>query len=122
MGVCPMASRTVARAPFIMCNRVSRLRHDVKLATLQGEAPDWVRDGMRQLVGEVRLFLRTAIDFTTSPFRFAREWSTGERHALNPLGFLATAFAVAGPANALFVHLVRADEQSSSLVRDALAA
>lgn len=70
----------------------------------------------------MRLFLRTAYDFTTRPMRFAVEWSSGQRHALNPLGFLATAFAVAGPANVLFAHLVRASDQSSSLMREALGA
>ena len=90
--------------------------------TVQGEAPDWVRDGIRQLADEVRAFVRTAVAFTARPAAFAREWSTGQRHALNPLGFLATAFAVAGPANALFAHLVRLPDQPTSLVRDALGA
>jgi hypothetical protein len=89
---------------------------------VHGEAPDWVKDGIRQFVDEVRLFLRTAADFTVRPFRFAREWSAGQRHALNPLGFLATAFAVAGPANALFARAVRVPDEPSSLVHDALAA
>jgi hypothetical protein len=89
---------------------------------VQGDAPDWVNDGFRQFVDEVRLFLRTAVDFTLKPVLFAREWATGQRHALNPLGFLATAFAVAGPARALFLHAVRAAGESTSLVRDALGA
>jgi hypothetical protein len=88
----------------------------------EGDSPDWVRDGLRQFVGEVRLFLRTAVDFTLHPSRFAAEWATGARHALNPLGFLATAFAVAGPANAIFQHLVRAGDEPTSLVSDALGA
>lgn len=89
---------------------------------MHGEAPDWVKDGIRQFVDEVRLFLRTAADFTARPFRFAREWSAGQRRALNPLGFLATAFAVAGPANAIFARLVRLPDEPSSLMRDALGA
>ncbi|HEX6836271.1 MAG TPA: hypothetical protein VF334_06835, partial [Polyangia bacterium] len=89
---------------------------------MHDEAPDWVKDGIRQFVDEVRLFLRTVADFTVRPFRFAREWSSGQRHALNPLGFLATAFAVAGPANALFARAVRLPDEPSSLVHDALAA
>ena len=89
---------------------------------MHGEAPDWVKDGIRQFLDEVRSFLRTARDVTVRPFRFATEWSTGQRHALNPLGFLATAFAVAGPANALFARAVRLPDEPSSLVRDALGA
>lgn len=89
---------------------------------MHGEAPDWVKDGIRQFLDEVRSFLRTARDITVRPFRFAQEWSTGQRHALNPLGFLATAFAVAGPANALFARAVRLPDEPSSLVHDALAA
>src|SRR5512142_1408842 len=105
-----------------MGDGVPRLRCNVKLIAVHGEAPDWVKDGIRQFVDEVRLFLRTAADFTLRPFRFAREWSAGQRRALNPLGFLATAFAVAGPANAIFARLVRLPDEPSSLVRDALAA
>jgi hypothetical protein len=87
-----------------------------------GSSPDWVRDGLRQFADEVRLFLRTAVDFTLHPSRFAAEWATGARHALNPLGFLATAFAIAGPTNALFQHLVNASDEPTSLLRDALGA
>lgn len=105
-----------------MGDGVARLRGDVKLGAVQGEAPDWVADGVRQFVDEVRAFVRTAADFTVRPVRFAREWSTGQRHALNPLGFLATAFAVAGPANALFAYLVHTDDRPSSLLREALGA
>ena len=89
---------------------------------VHGEAPDWVKDGIRRFLDEVRSFLRTARDVTVRPFRFANEWSTGQRQALNPLGFLATAFAVAGPANALFARAVRLPDEPSSLVRDALGA
>lgn len=105
-----------------MGDGVARLRCDVKLVAVHGEGPDWVREGIRQFLDEVRSFLRTALDVTVRPFRFAREWSTGQRHALNPLGFLATAFAVAGPANALFARAVRLPDEPSSLVHDALAA
>ncbi len=87
-----------------------------------GGTPDWVRDGLRQLADEVRLFLRTAVDFTLRPSRFASEWATGARHALNPLGFLATALAVVGPANVLFAHVVHASDDSSSLWREVFAA
>ena len=105
-----------------MGDGVPRLRRNVKLSAVPGEAPDWVKDGIRQFLDEVRLFLRTVADVTLQPVRFAREWSTGQRRALNPLGFLATAFAVAGPANALFARLVRLPDEPSSLVRDVLGA
>jgi hypothetical protein len=84
----------------------------------EGEAPDWVRDGIRPLADEVRSFVRTAIDFTWRPIDFAKEWSLGRRRALNPLGFLATALAVAGPANVMFERLTHQPGDSSSLARD----
>jgi hypothetical protein len=68
---------------------------------MAAESPDWIRDAYRQFVGELRLFLRTAVDVTREPVRFAGDWVHGRRHALNPLGFLATAFAILGPAMAL---------------------
>jgi hypothetical protein len=84
--------------------------------------PDWVRDALHQFAEEVRLFLRTARDFTLQPRRFAREWATGERRALNPLGFLATAFAVMGPLDALAAHLLVKDKGNPSLLLAALGA
>jgi hypothetical protein len=89
---------------------------------VEDEAPDWVRDGIRQLVDEVRMFLRTAIGFTLRPWQFAAEWSLGRRRALNPLGFLATAFAVAGSAAALFSHLLHLEDGTRSLMNDFLGA
>jgi hypothetical protein len=89
---------------------------------VEDEAPDWVRDGMRQFVDEVRMFLRTAIDFTWRPRQFADEWSHGRRRALNPLGFLATAFAIAGSAAALFSRLAHLEDGSHSLMSEFLAA
>jgi hypothetical protein len=84
--------------------------------------PDWVRDALHQFVAEVRSFLRTAWDFTVRPGRFAVEWASGERHALNPLGFLATAFAVVGPLDALAAHLMVKERSSPSLLLAALGA
>jgi hypothetical protein len=81
-----------------------------------------VREGLRQFFDEVRLFARTAFDFTLHPTRFAKEWGSGERHALNPLGFLATAFAVIAPCDAIFAHLVHHDERAEPLLRAALGA
>jgi hypothetical protein len=85
-------------------------------------SPDWVRQGLRQFFDEVRLFARTAFEFTLHPPRFAREWAAGHRRALNPLGFLATAFGVIAPFEAIVSHLLHQDERSEPLVRAALAA
>src|SRR5579863_1708598 len=73
------------------------------------DSPDWVRDAARQFVHEVGEFLRAAVAVTVHPARFAEAWVSGRRRALNPLGFLATAFAIIGPTTALLKH----DEQSS---------
>jgi hypothetical protein len=84
--------------------------------------PDWVRDALHQFLDEVRSYLRTAYDFTVQPRRFAREWATGERRALNPLGFLATAFAIVGPLDAVAAHFMSAEETDPSLLLAALGA
>jgi hypothetical protein len=89
---------------------------------VQDEAPDWVSDAIRQFAGELRSFLRTAVDVTIAPVRFAREWGAGQRHALNPLGFLATSFAIAGAANVLFAHLVHENDESTPLLLEVLGA
>jgi hypothetical protein len=88
-------------------------------------SPDWVRDALRQFLEEVRLFVRTAVDFTLHPSAFAEAWVVGRQRALNPIGFLATAFAVLAPFDALLVHLVHktGDEAGQpSLLRAALGA
>lgn len=87
----------------------------------RGESPDWVRDALAQFAGEVKLFARTALAVTLHPGRFAAEWAAGERRALNPLGFLATAFAVLGPTFAAVTTLIGKQERSS-LWLDALGA
>ena len=84
--------------------------------------PDWVRDGLRQFAAEVRLFAETAWEFTIHPSRFAMEWGAGKRHALNPLGFLATAFGIIAPFEALLAHVLHHQDDDSSLWRAALAA
>jgi hypothetical protein len=90
---------------------------------MAGESPDWIRDAYHQFVGELRLFLRTAVDVTRQPIRFAEEWVQGRRHALNPLGFLATAFAVVGPALALLRSYTKfGGDQPSSLWLEMLGA
>lgn len=81
--------------------------------------PDWVRDGVRQFADELRAFVRTAVVFTLHPLRFGRGWVApagapegrgGDGHALNPLGFLATALAILGGAKTLFNALVSDDK------------
>jgi hypothetical protein len=77
-------------------------------------SPDWVRDARRQFVDEVRLFLRTAVDVTLHPVRFADEWVHGRQRA--------TAFAIAGPAGALLDRTTHLYGESPSLWLDALGA
>jgi hypothetical protein len=84
--------------------------------------PDWVREGLGQAYDELRAFVRTAVDFTLRPTEFAREWATGQRHALNPLGFLATAFGAFG-VNLAVLGVLEADKPDSpSLLGQALGA
>src|SRR5689334_20079986 len=54
------------------------------------DSPDWVREALRRSRNELFAFFRTAVQFTLSPTRFAREWVSGGARALNPLAFLAT--------------------------------
>jgi hypothetical protein len=83
---------------------------------------DWVIDGFRQARDELRLFLTTAADFALKPALFAEQWATNQRRALNPLGFLATAFAVVGPTQAVVLHLLHGHEDGGALLSNALAA
>lgn len=59
---------------------------------------------------------------TLHPGTFAEAWVSGRRRALNPLGFLATAFAVLGPTLAVTRRLTQGPDESSSLWLDALGA
>jgi hypothetical protein len=81
-----------------------------------------VRDAARQARAEIASFLLTARDFTLAPARFADEWANDRRRALNPLGFLATAFAVVGPAQALALHLLHGRDDGGALLANALGA
>jgi hypothetical protein len=83
--------------------------------------PNWIADGLRSFFGELAEYARTVADFTTHPSRFAAEWASGERRALNPMGFLATALGILAPA---LVVLGRMEHESddSSLLLDALGA
>lgn len=74
------------------------------------DGPDWVRDGVRQFADELSAYARTVADFTRHPFRFGQRWTQANAaHALNPLGFLATALAILGGAKTLFSALVNRD-------------
>ncbi|HEY2513268.1 MAG TPA: hypothetical protein VGI39_20510 [Polyangiaceae bacterium] len=53
--------------------------------------PDWIRQGIRSALGELREFFVTGYAFARQPGRFAREWASGGRHALNPAAMVATA-------------------------------
>jgi hypothetical protein len=76
-----------------------------------GGGPDWVREAFAQARDEVASFLRTARDFTLHPSSFARQWVAGERRALNPLGFLATSFAIVAGSDALMMSLAQRQEE-----------
>ena len=85
-------------------------------------SPDWVHDALHQFADELRFFVRTTVDVTLHPVRFAQGWVSGRRRALNPLGFLATAFAVLGPTLAVTQRLTQYHDEPSSPWLDALGA
>ena len=53
--------------------------------------PQWIRQGVRSTLGELRDFFTTGYAFARSPGRFAAEWVSGRRHTLNPAAMVATA-------------------------------
>lgn len=63
----------------------------------QQQPPDWIANGVRSALGELRLFFSTAAAFIRQPDRFAVDWAEMRRHALNPFAFLATAVALLEP-------------------------
>jgi hypothetical protein len=89
---------------------------------VSGDGPDWAREAAAQIRTEVAAFMRTAVDFTRAPHRFAREWLGGQRRALNPLGFLATAFGFVGPLRVTMTRIIGGDDGSGSLLGDVLGA
>jgi hypothetical protein len=82
--------------------------------------PDWIVDGLRQVAGELKLYARTSLEFTLHPRRFAGEWASGARHALNPMGFLATTLGVLGPALVGLGRITHEDDAPSSFRADVL--
>jgi hypothetical protein len=78
-------------------------------------SPDWVGDGIRQFLAEARAFLRTAVAFTRHPYDFGRGWlAGGAAHALNPLGFLATALAVVGASEVVLAAALHEDDAGAT--------
>jgi hypothetical protein len=89
----------------------------------QAATPDWIADGVRASVAEVAEYLRTVVAFTAQPGRFATEWASGERRAMNPMGFLAAALGVLAPALVVIGRLeAPSDDSPASLLADAAGA
>jgi hypothetical protein len=80
----------------------------------------WIGESLAATARELRLFLSTAAAVTVRPARFAAEWVRGQRQALNPLGFMATAAALVTVAATLASRLARLGGSSTSLVGEAL--
>jgi len=68
--------------------------------------PQWTRDAARAIGHELAMFATTLWAIVSAPARFADDWATGRRHALNPLAFLFNALAVLGPWRALWARLL----------------
>jgi hypothetical protein len=80
----------------------------------------WVRESVAVTVRELRLFALTAGAIAARPRTFAAQWVSGQRQALNPLGFMATAAAVVTVAATLVSRLAPLGGGSSSLAGEAL--
>ena len=106
-------SRHVAGASFAAVNR------GAPETDAHGDAaPDWIRAALRQTLGELREFFRTALAFSRHPGRFADEWYRGEREALNPFGMLATAAAIVASTHQFLPLLVLALMKSAHSIDD----
>jgi hypothetical protein len=68
--------------------------------------PPWMRDAARAVGHELAAFATTLWAILASPARFAADWASGRRHALNPLAFLFNSLAVVGPWRALWARLL----------------
>ena len=80
----------------------------------------WVEESVRLALREGRLFLATAWAVTVQPARFAAEWAWGDRRALNPLGYFATAAALVTLANSLVMRLLGRPGGSEPLLTQVL--
>jgi len=68
--------------------------------------PPWLRDAIRAVGHELAAFLTTLWAILSAPARFADDWASGRRRALNPLAFLFNAVAVLGPWRAFWARLL----------------
>ncbi len=68
--------------------------------------PPWLRDAARAVGHELAAFATTSWAIVAAPARFADDWASGRRRALNPLAFLLNALAVLGPWRALCTRLI----------------
>lgn len=80
--------------------------------------PDWMRQALHATLGELRFFFVTLAGFTLHPARFAAEWGSGQRRALNPLAFFATSLALTAPSSYMFhAFLTGMSEGSGAHIR-----
>lgn len=68
--------------------------------------PPWPRDAARAVGHEIATFATTLWAILSAPARFADDWASGRRAALNPLAFLLNGLAVIGPWRALWARLL----------------
>jgi hypothetical protein len=80
----------------------------------------WLRDSLRATQDELALFAITAAAVTARPAQFGATWARGERRALNPLAFMATAAALVTVTVTLASRLAPLGRPSSSLWGEAL--
>ncbi len=74
----------------------SRAEQPSQPAERAPEGPAWIRETIALGREEARRFAVTAFAFMSRPSRFSADWLAGRQHALNPLGFVATALAISG--------------------------
>jgi hypothetical protein len=80
----------------------------------------WLGDSLRATRDELALFAVTAAAVITRPARFAAAWARGDRRALNPLAFMATAAALVTVVATVASRLTPLGRPSSSLWGEAL--
>jgi len=81
----------------------------------------WLADSVRLAVREARSFAAAVAAVTFRPARFASGWVTGERPAMNPLGYFATSVAIVAVCQKLAFAVVGAGEGAGLLVEAANA-
>jgi hypothetical protein len=69
--------------------------------------PEWLSETARHVVGEIRLYVRTAWAFARRPRASAAAWANGELKALNPLAFLLNNLTIIGPWHILWQRVLR---------------